>query len=230
MTIIERKLIQGTEAWKNARVGCITMSNAKALLTAGNGVTRKNYLLDVASEMASGVLIDNIKSIDIARGNLLEDYARRAYEEIKGVEVEEVGIGYLNKLKRISASPDGLIDGGGIEIKCPNPKAHMRTIIAGEAPKEYIPQMQGCMWVFGVEKWDYVSFSPQFSNKPIHIITQYRDEEMIKKIKESAEKGVEEIDEFIKLANETFSDAVYEICNQSIFALDELYDIEPEIS
>ena len=63
MTIIKRKLIQGTPEWKNARVGCITMSNAKALLTGGSGATRKNYLLDVASEMASGVLIDNIKSI-----------------------------------------------------------------------------------------------------------------------------------------------------------------------
>jgi len=229
MTIIKRKLIQGTPEWKNARVGCITMSNAKALLTDGNGTTRKNYLLDVASEVASGVLISNIKSIDIDRGNLLESYARQAYEEITGEIVEEVGIGYLDKLMRIAASPDGLIKKGGIEIKCPNPKAHMRTICAGEAPKEYIPQMQGCMWVFDVEQWDYVSFCPQFSSKPIKIITQYRDEEMIKKIKDSALKGVDEIDEFLALANENHSDAVYEICNQAIFALDELYDIEPEI-
>ncbi|MFK5950908.1 MAG: YqaJ viral recombinase family protein [Methylococcales bacterium] len=229
MTIIKRKLIQGTEEWKNARVGCITMSNAKALLSGGKGITRKNYLLDVASEMASGVLIDNLKTIDIARGNLLEDYARRAYEEITGEMVEEVGIGYLNKDKRISASPDGLIKSGGIEIKCPNPKAHMRTIVSGSAPKEYIPQMQGCMWVFGVNRWDYVSFSPQFSAKPLHIITQYRDEEIIKKIEESALRGIEEIDEFINIAKDTYSDAVYEICNQSIFALNELYDVEPEI-
>ncbi len=229
MTIIKSKLIQGTEEWKNARVGCITMSNAKALLTGGSGVTRKNYLLDVASEMASGVLIDNIKSIDIARGNLLEDYARRAYEEITGNSVKEVGIGYLNEKRRIAASPDGLIKGGGIEIKCPNPKAHMRTIEAGSAPKEYIPQMQGCMWVFGVEQWDYVSFSPKFSEKPIHIITQYRDDAMIKKIEESALKGIEEIDGFIELAKDRYNDAVYEICNQAIFALNELYNIEPEI-
>jgi len=229
MTIIKRKLEQGTEEWKNARVGCITMSNAKAMLTAGNGVTRRNYLLDVASEMASGVLIGNINTIDIARGNLLESYARRVYEEIKGVIVEEVGIGYLNKDMRVAASPDGLIKDGGVEIKCPNPKAHMRTIAAGEAPKEYVPQMQGCMWVFGVNKWDYVSFCPQFGEKPIHIITQYRDDEIIKKLESSVMKGIEEIDEFIELAKDRYSDAVYEICEQSIFALNELYDVEPEI-
>lgn len=230
MTIILNKLIQGTEAWKNARVGCITMSNAKALLTAGSGVTRKNYLLDVASEMVSGVLIDNIRSVDIARGNLLESYARRAYEELTGNAVEEVGIGYLDANKRISASPDGLIKNGGVEYKCPNPKAHMRTIEAGTVPKEYIPQMQGCIWVFGVDRWDYGSFCPQFSSKPLHVITQYRDEEMIKKIEESALKGIEEIDEYIKLAKGEYSPAFYEICEQSIFALNELYDIEPEIN
>ncbi len=229
MTIILDKLIQGTQEWKNARVGCLTMSNAKALLTGGSGATRRNYLLDVASEMASGVLIDNIKSVDIARGNLLEDYARRAYEEITGNTVTEVGIGYLNDAKRIAASPDGLITTGGIEIKCPNPKAHMRTIVSGDAPKEYLPQMNGCMWVFGVEQWDYISFCPQFSSNPIKIITQYRDEKMIKKIEESALCGIEEIDDWLKLANETYSDAVYEICEQSIFALNELYDEEPNI-
>lgn len=229
MTIILENIEQGTTEWLNARVGCITMSKAKLLLTGGKGVTRRNYLLDIASEMVSGVLSEQVKTIDMARGSLLEPYALHAYKEITGSEVKKVGIGYLNDDRRIAASPDGLMKNKGVEIKCPNPKAHIRTILAGDAPSEYIPQMQGCMWVFGIDEWDYVSFCPQFHTKPVHIITQYRDDGMIKKIEESALKGIEEIDSFVARSKAVFSDAVYDVCDQALAAIAELYDTEPEI-
>jgi len=173
---------QGSQEWLDARVGCVTMSNAGLLLVGGKGITRKNYIIDVASEMISGIPSKQISTFDIDRGNALEPMAREAYELLTGTKVRQIGIGYLDEMKRIAASPDGLTDIGGIEIKCPQPKAHLRTILAKESPKEYQAQMQGCMWVFGVDRWDFVSFCPQFKPMPICIISVNRDEEMIKLI------------------------------------------------
>lgn len=229
MTIIEDNYDQGSDQWYAARIGCITMSNAKALITGGKGLTRKNYLLDVASEIVSGQPSTRINSKDIMRGNLLEPYARLAYEEVTGNAVRQIGFGYLDEMRRIGASPDGLTDNGGVEIKCPNPKGHLRTIIDNSVPKEYMPQVQGCMFVFGVDSWDFVSFCPQFKINPIHIIKVQRDEKMIDEISKSAYLGMQEIDAFIDESIAENNDAVNAICDRSMLILSEIYDEEPDI-
>jgi YqaJ-like viral recombinase domain len=60
------------------------------------------------------------------------------------------------------ASPDGLVGSVGLlEIKCPETKKHIATIIANEAPAEYIPQMQWQMACTGRTWCDFVSFDPR---------------------------------------------------------------------
>ncbi len=176
MTVILEHMEQGSPEWLDARVGNITMSNADKLLTGGKGVTRQSYIIDVASEIVSGVPASQVKTWEMERGNLLEPYAREAYKARTGIEVQQVGLGYLNENKRISASPDGLRPNGGMEIKCQGPKAHLRTIIDAKNPKKFAAQMQGCMWVFDVEYWDYCSFCPEVKDLPLFIMTLERDE------------------------------------------------------
>jgi hypothetical protein len=221
---------QGSPEWFAARVGCITMSKANILLTKGKGITLENYIIDIASEVASGMPANKIKTFDMERGNTLEPLARRAYESYTGQNVRQIGLGYLDDYKRISASPDGLVSNKGIEIKCPGTKAHMQTIAAGESPKQYKPQMQGGMWIFDLPEWDYVSFCPQFKPMPLYIITMRRDEEMIKEIRDSAHLAVQKVDEYVRMAKMDISTEVQGICDIALHTLDVMMDIEPEIS
>lgn len=233
--IIMEKMIQGSIEWHNARRGRITMSKAKELVSKGRkkgdpSLTRASYLVDVASEIITGVTADRYKSWDMDRGNILEPYAMDAYREHTGFEVREVGLGYLNSDKRISCSPDALGESHGVEVKCQNPKNHLATIVRGFEPKQFIPQMQGGLWIFDFEFWDYVSFCPEFPEQPIFVHRLYRDEEMIKQIEESALRGVEEIDEFVRKGRDfKASENILGICKDALEEIEALSYNEPEI-
>ena len=160
------------------------MSHAQDLITKGRGnapsVTRLNYILDVAAEKLSGKPTETVKTWDMERGILLEPFALRAYQAQTGANVENIGLAYLDDKRTISASPDGLcgsVGAGGVEIKCPRPRTHMRYIKNGA--KQNAAQIQGNMWIFGAQWWDFVSFCPEFSACPLHIERVERDDDMI---------------------------------------------------
>ena len=220
--IILNHMEQGSDEWRLARMGCVTMSKAKNLLTGGKGVTRETYIIEVASELISGQLAENISTWDMERGIMLEPYAVRAYESLTGLEVQTIGLGYLNEDRRIAASPDGLTMIGGMEVKCQKPKNHLKTIIEAKNPKQFEAQMQGCMWVFDVDTWDYCSFCPEFNEQPLFILTMRRNEEMIKAIEDAAHKAVEGIDNYVRIASAgRASEELKEICAEA----NELIDI-----
>ena len=94
------------------------------------------------------------------RGVEDEPFARDAYAEWAGVEVNEVGFmvreeGHV----RVGFSPDGLIgDNGCLEIKSRTQGRQLSTILDGKPPVENLPQMHAGMWVSGREWCDYVSY------------------------------------------------------------------------
>lgn len=232
--VILESMLQGSNEWKEARRGRITMSHAKDLITKPRkkgevSQTRLTYLINVASEIITGVTAETFKSWKMERGNILEPFARDAYKAHTGNEISQVGLGYLNKDRRISGSPDGLGVNLGMEIKCQDPKKHLATILNGFEPKEFDPQIQGSMWIFEKECWEYVSFCPEFPEQPIFIHRVYRDEEMIKRIEESALKGVEEIDDFVKRGRfSTTNKQIAKICEDALETIEALSYNEPE--
>ena len=228
MTIILNKLQQGSPEWILERVGNITMSNAKAMLTGGKGLTRKSYLISVASEIITGVPAETYKSWMMERGNILEPFAHKAYEKKTGNRMFSVGLGYLDEKRRISASPDGINHLCGAEIKCQLPKNHLATLVNGVNPKEFGDQMQGCMWVFERDSWDYVSYCPEFDDNPIFIHTVYRDDEVIKRLEESCLRGVEEIDEMVKNGIGKASSELKGISKLALETVESFRNVEPE--
>lgn len=189
---------QGTDEWYAARLGVVTASNFKAIITKGSGKTRANYMRRLAHEIITGHLApQNFESAAMQRGNALEPDARNAYQQKTGQTVREVGIAYLNEHKRIAASPDGLIaDEGGLEIKCPLPHTHEKYLIDGKIPRIYVPQVQGSLWVTGRKWWDFVSYAPEFKRDTmIHRI--YRDESYIKRLSAEVLRFVDELDNMI---------------------------------
>lgn len=161
---ILRDLDQGTNAWMDQRRGMVTASVVQKLLTPGLKVAdneaARGLIATLVAERISGWTEPSYMNDDMMRGVLHEPIARDKYAETNGVHVEEVGLMIRDDWGfRLGASPDGLVgDEGGIEVKCPRAKTHIRTIVADEVPAQYIGQIQACMLVSGRSWWDFVSF------------------------------------------------------------------------
>lgn len=157
-------LVQGSEEWHDQRRGLITASVVGKLITptlkVADNDTSRGIIATLVAERITGYTEPSFMNDDMARGVMHEPLARDKYAEVNGVDVEQVGFlvrddwGY-----RIGASPDGLVgDNGGLEVKCPRAKTHIRTIIADQVPSHYMAQVQACLLVSGREWWDFVSF------------------------------------------------------------------------
>lgn len=189
---------QGSAEWMAQRIGRVTMSRAKDLLTGGKGVTRQNYLLDLVAERLSNAPIEGYYGLDMERGNFLEEWAMRAFEQATGIKMQTLGF-VLHDDDRIGCSPDGLSPDAGIEIKCPKPRQHIKNIY-GNGIDDYRPQAQGCMWVCERDVWYVVSFCPWVAQYPLYIKRINRDRDMIDKLADSAYRAADEVDALVSKA------------------------------
>ena len=189
---------QGSEEWHAARCGVLSASIFdKAITSKGTLSTQNIGLMNqlIAEKFTNQREI--IKSNDaMLRGVELEPIARECYEFITDDKVQEVGLVYKSESKDISCSPDGLVEDRGLEIKCPLAKTHVSYLLANKLPTKYIQQVQGSMWVTGLDKWDFMSYHPEL---PPLLLTIDKDVEFhkcldkvlndfISKLKENLEK------------------------------------------
>lgn len=204
---------QGSDEWLAQRVGKVTMSHAKELLTSGKGKTRQSYILDLVAERLSGKPTERYSSFEMKRGIFLEEFAVAAVEHVIDDSIARVGF-VVHDDERIGCSPDGLIHECGIEIKCPAPRQHIRNVLA-DGMDDYITQVQGNMWICERDRWFIVSFCPWVENFPLHIKIVYRDEDMIKKISEAALRAADEVDEFVARTYQKYGKRVSEIAKDA---------------
>lgn len=169
---------QGSEEWLAARLGIPTATGIKNIVTQSGQKSSGwvGYLAELIAESIEGSS-DGFKSNDMQRGNELEPRARMAYEFETDNDVVQVGGVYLNADKDLMVSPDGLIPSlkKGVEIKCPKMKTHIKYLLEGGVPVEYVIQVQAALWVTGYETWDFVSYCPEYQKQPLYIYTAERD-------------------------------------------------------
>lgn len=174
---------QNSTEWSQARLGVVTASEVDALVTplwktrTGEGV--ETYLYRKLSEKLLGWSPADISgggSWAMQQGQIVESLARPWYSFEYNCEVQTPGF-ITSDDSRIGCSPDGLIgDDCGLELKAPQPPAHLKYLIANEVPKEYLPQVHFSMLVTGRPRWMFVSYSRQF---PPLVIEVKRDEKII---------------------------------------------------
>ena len=185
---------QGTEEWLIARLGIPTATGIESIVTPTG---RKSgawtgYLAGLVAESIEG-LTEDFKSPEMLRGNQLENQARMAYEFETGNDVIQVGGVYRNADKDMMISPDGLIPNlrKGLEIKCPKMKTHIKYIIEGVVPSEYIIQVQASLWVTGYDTWDFVSYCPEYQKQTLFIHTKKPDPVLMKAFDKYIPKFIE---------------------------------------
>jgi putative exonuclease len=174
---------QGSEEWLAARLGIPTATGFENIVTA-TGKKSASYIKYMAELIEESILGggDTFKSDFMERGNQLEPQARAAYEFLTGNDVIQVGGVYLNEDREVMVSPDGLIPSlkKGLEIKCPKMSTHIRYLLEGGVPAEYVIQVQANLWVTGYETWDFVSYCPEYQKQTLYLFTAARDEKLMK--------------------------------------------------
>ena len=128
--------------------------------TVANDDTAATLTATLVAERITDHTEDTPMTSDMWRGVDSEPYARDVYS---GFYSQAVECGFMLREEsgwRLGYSPDGLVgEDGLIEVKAPRAKTQVRTVLSGEVPTFYMPQLQAGLLVSG-RKWiDFVSFN-----------------------------------------------------------------------
>ncbi len=194
---------QRTDEWFQQRLGKVTASNLHKVLAktkTGYGADRGHYMTQLVLERITGNRAEGYTSAAIQWGIEQEQFARAAYEAYRGVLVEEVGFIPHPTIAMAGASPDGLVEGGMVEIKCPESKTFLEVILSNNpVESKYFAQMQWQMRCADRPWCDYVVFDPRFPPKAqLFIVRVNRDDRWIEEAETEVKKFLAEVDEKVQ--------------------------------
>lgn len=171
---IKTDLVQGSEEWLQARLGLLTASEMKLIISpkmlrpAKNDKSRA-HLYELLAQRLSGYIEPHYIGDDMLRGREEEELAREVYEE-QYAPVSQVG--FITNSRwgfTLGYSPDGLVgDDGLIEAKSRRQKYQVETIVADEMPEDYIIQVQAGLLVSERRWCDFISYCggmPMFTKR-----------------------------------------------------------------
>ena len=170
---------QGTDAWRQLRLGVVTTSEFQALLTKGRGgtesKTRLSYMRRLAGEIITQQPGETFESAAMIRGHEMEAEARDFYAFMR--DVVPVSVGFIRNGRK-GCSPDSLVDNDGmLEIKTQRADLLVDTILKDEFPSIHMAQCQGALWVAEREWIDLAIYWP---GMPFFVKRTTRDDDFIK--------------------------------------------------
>lgn len=197
---------QGSDEWKQARVGIATASRFGDILATtrtGYSASRKNYTAELVVEILTGLPADSYTSSAMQWGTETEPVARLEYALETGNEVEETGL-WVDDILPIGASPDGFVNSDGtLEIKCPNTATHLETLMTKKVPRQYVAQIQGQLLLTDRKWCDFVSYDPRLpENARMIIIRVERDQIFIDNLLKELADFLDEVQQQVKFVKE----------------------------
>lgn len=171
--IIVDNIEQGSKEWLDSRLGKVTASRVKDVLTNGKGgaisKTAETYMMDLLSEILTGESKPFFENDAMRWGTETEPQARAMYELKNDIEVKQVA--YVKHSEYVQVSPDGLIgDDGLIEIKCPTTTTQLKRALSDSYSSDYKAQIQMQLWVTGRKWCDFVSFDPRLTCSASYLV------------------------------------------------------------
>lgn len=191
----EYSCAQGEQEWLTARLGKVTASEADKILTPEfairTGETPKTYLAQKLAERILNRPLEGFSTFETEQGEILEMEARRWFKFEHNHKVREVGF-IDHDDGRCGCSPDALLDDdGGLEIKAPQPTNHVKYLLDGKLPKDYVVQVHFSLYVTGRKYWKFVSYRRRFTP---FVLTIERDERIMKQIAMALQKFYADFD------------------------------------
>lgn len=200
---IINNMAQGSDEWKQLRLGKITASRLSDVMASGRSgapsKTRQSYMLQLAAEILTGEAEDSFSNKYMDWGNVCEPQARSMYEFDSGNVVEEVA--FVIASDRFGVSPDGMVGQDGLlEIKCPKTTTQIDRFITGKFPTEYKAQVQGQLLATERTWCDFVSFDPRISGPAQYFIIRVeRDEDYIIELQTKIDTFTDELNNLLEL-------------------------------
>lgn len=164
--------------WWELRRGIPTASSFDKILTpakAQPSASQDDYIAELVAErydrdnpftrpdggFTSGLMDEGLRR---------EPEARNWYAMQTDADVKLAGF-VVSPCGRFGCSPDGLIGGdGGLEMKNPAAKTHVRYLLDGGLPNQYRCQVHGSLVVTGRKWWDFVSYFPGLPTLLIRVV------------------------------------------------------------
>ncbi|MBL4795878.1 MAG: YqaJ viral recombinase family protein [Oleispira sp.] len=191
---------QGSDQWKLDRLGKVTASPVKNVMSKGKGKApskmAETYMMELIAEILTGQSKPFFENDAMKWGTETEPQARDTYSVKNGfVIVREVA--YVEHNEHILISPDGLIgDDGLLEIKCPNTTTQIKRALSDDYAADYKAQIQMQLWVTERKWCDFVSFDPRLDCAAGYLQQRVeRDEEYIEEMKTKVYAFIEKMKE-----------------------------------
>lgn len=177
--MIVHNMGQYSPEWWAARLGIPTASRFDEILTPTGKLSTQadKYMMELLAEWLSGGPNPQFETEWMRRGTELEPEARKYYAFATDAEIVQVGF-ITRDDGMVGASPDALVNSDGLsEIKCPAPHTHVGYLLGAKLATQYIPQVQGQLWIAEREWCDWISYHPTM---PPCIVRVNRDDGYIK--------------------------------------------------
>lgn len=191
--------ITNVDEWLACRLGKVTASRVWQVVKrtkTGWSAYRENYKMELIADRLTGMVRDTYKSEAMLWGQQTEPDAIARYNASAGVTVN-TSTWFLPhpKLAWAGCSPDGLVgDDGMVQVKCPDSKTHVETLLGKEPDPDYVTQCQWELACSGRQWNDLLSYDPRVPS-PIRLyrFRVHRDDVLIAQLEEMVRVFLDEI-------------------------------------
>ena len=193
---------QGSDEWKALRLGKVTASKMKDVMSNGRGGApskmAETYMIELIAERLTGEEKPFFENDAMKWGTKTEPLARAMFEMREGLEVEEVA--FIERDDDTGVSPDGLIDDDGmVEIKCPTTTTQIKRALSDDYAAEYNDQIQMQLWVSGRKYCYFLSFDPRLECAAGYLLQKVeRDEVYIAEMEKKTNAFVLKMNELME--------------------------------
>jgi predicted phage-related endonuclease len=149
------------------RVGKLTASRMylamKFLKSGKESKARIDYKFALVAERMTDVVVPHYVTSYMEHGIEFEPEAKKRYTEITGRSIRPTGFLDHPEIEFFGATPDGFVDDGLIEIKCPATSTYMKWLVKDGVPEPHKPQMIAQMLVTRKPWVDFVAYDPRMA-------------------------------------------------------------------
>lgn len=191
---------QGSDAWRQLRLGIPTASQFDRIITEVKGDVaegRWSYAYELACERLlredTSPPIDTLRWVE--RGKLLEGDAVKHYESVCGQTTDAIGL-IMSDDGTMACSPDRIHADrlGGVEIKAPMAPTHAKYMREGPGRK-YRWQVYGSMLISEFEFWSFCSYHPNLCEVIVQYTRTPEAEKELKKLENALDQFKDEVNE-----------------------------------